>query len=246
MSSTSVPAHAQMSRADLSRRRVCSSTATADESMAEQRSKSSSRKRSGKLSSSSVVRCARTSSTTELAEPKKIIPCKWTTSVVAPNSSSTSCSAGVRATLERSSSSVACCSTPEWREYWMMKITAVKSSPSTTAYSMPSAAVSATCTITSANSRLGKLVHACLKLSTSMLRPEETRMAANIALGTKPTIDDPVRKRSELVAMTIAGATLERAPRSYATTMPRYVTVGVIMPGDAASCEKPLFMISAL
>eukprot|EP00966_Prymnesium_polylepis_P324039 7380147-Prymnesium_polylepis.4 len=38
--------------------------------------------------------------------------------------------------------------------------------PSTTAYSMPSAAVSATCTITSANSRLGKLVHACLKLST--------------------------------------------------------------------------------
>ena len=65
-------------------RRVWKSTPTADESIAEQRSKSKRRKRSGRCSSASVARCALHSSTTLLADPKKIMPCRWMISTAAP------------------------------------------------------------------------------------------------------------------------------------------------------------------
>ena len=210
------------------------------------RSKSSSKTWSGSCSSASVTTCALISSSTDEAEPKKIMPCRCTMSTVAPYCSRISVSELERCTLERSSSSVVHSSTPECAEYSTMKMVAVKSTPSTTAQSIPSSAVRMMCRMTRLNSRTGNIFHAERRLSQIMLMPIETSSAANMKLGITATWFEPVSTSTIELMTTIAGGTKDRAPMSHATSMPVYVTVGTMIAGAEASCEKPACRISLL
>ena len=185
----------------------------------------------------------RTSSTTELAEPKKIMPCRWMMSTDAPYCSRMSCSATVRPTFDRSRSGVAHWSTPECD---VLDDEDEDGEGHPEDHGVEHAERAGDADVEDDEHELARLQVAVRRAQVveEQVRPKADEEGGEGRLGHERDDGQPARRVEPTTTMT--GRRKDRAPMPCATIIPRYVTVGTIIDGAAASCDHPACRISWL